>query len=81
MGRIVKGYWSCSYCGTCDIDGLTDICPNCGKQKSRDVKYYMKGAVTEVTDEELEKAGITKEECDEYDLVDGYVLCDYSGEV
>ncbi len=78
MGRIVKGYWSCSYCGTCDIDGLTDICPNCGKQKSRDVKYYMKGAVTEVTDEELEKAGITKEECDgnHKDWI-----CDYCGQL
>lgn len=64
MGRIVKGYWACKYCGTGDIDGLTDICPNCGKQKSSDVKYYMKGSPVEVTEKELEKAGITKEECD-----------------
>ena len=64
-GRIIRGYWSCKYCGTADIDGLVDVCPNCGKQKSADVKYYMKqGIAEEVTDTELQKAKIKKEECD-----------------
>ena len=64
-GRIIRGYWSCKYCGTTDIDGLIDVCPNCGKQKSSDVKYYMKqGIAEEVTDTELQKAKIKKEECD-----------------
>ena len=64
-GRIIRGYWSCKYCGTADIDGLVDVCPNCGKQKSSDVKYYMKqGIAEEVTDTELQKAKIKKEECD-----------------
>ena len=57
--RIIRGYWSCKYCGTTDIDGLIDVCPNCGKQKSADVKYYMKqGIAEEVTDTELQKAKI-----------------------
>lgn len=64
MSRIIKGYWRCKYCNTNDIDGLVDICPNCGKQKSADVKYYMKEEITEVTDEELEKAGMSREERD-----------------
>lgn len=63
MSRIIKGYWRCKYCGIEDIDGLVDRCPNCGKQKSEDVKYYLKGEKIEVTDEELEKAGISREEC------------------
>ena len=64
-GRIIRGYWSCKYCRTADIDGLVDVCPNCGKQKSSDVKYYMKqGIAEEVTDTELQKAKIKKEECD-----------------
>ena len=55
--KIVKGYWKCEYCGTYDIDGLIDNCPNCGKQKSHNIKHYMKPGVVEyVTPEELEKA-------------------------
>ena len=49
MSRIIKGYWYCKYCGTKDIDGLVDTCPNCGKQKSEDVKYYMAGTPVELT--------------------------------
>lgn len=64
MGRIVKGYWKCKYCNTKDIDGLVDECPNCGKRKSEDVKYYMRDSIVEVTDEELKKAEISREECD-----------------
>lgn len=64
MGRIVKGYWKCKYCNTNDIDGLVDECPNCGKRKSEDVKYYMRDVVVEVTDEELKKAGVSRQECD-----------------
>lgn len=65
MSKIVKGYWKCNYCGTKDIDGLIDICPNCGKQKSHNVKYYMKEGVVEyVTPEQLNNAGIKESECD-----------------
>lgn len=64
MSKLIKGYWNCKYCGTTDIDGLVDICPNCGKQKSADVKYFMKETTNVVTDEELEKAGMSRDNCD-----------------
>lgn len=76
--KVVKGYWDCPYCSSREIDGLVDFCPNCGVHKPKDVKYYLKGNVTTNTtysksqvpdsdvlsEKELEKAGISKEECD-----------------
>lgn len=76
--KVVKGYWDCPYCNSREIDGLVDFCPNCGVHKPKDVKYYLKGNVTTNTtysksqvpdsdvlsEKELEKAGISKEECD-----------------
>lgn len=78
MGRIVRGYWTCPYCDTADIDGLVDYCPNCARHKPENTKYYMaNGVVTGktyhsnniqpaevVSDEELQRAGIKREECD-----------------
>lgn len=77
--RIIRGYWKCPYCDTKDIDGLLDICPGCGVHKPETVKYYMKNNVNTtgkvyntqqasgeetVTDADLAKAGIAREECD-----------------
>lgn len=76
--KVVKGYWDCPYCSSREIDGLVDFCPNCGVHKPKDVKYYLNGNVTTNTtysksqvpdsdvlsEKELEKAGISKEECD-----------------
>ena len=76
--KVVKGYWDCPYCSSKEIDGLVDFCPNCGVHKPKDVKYYLNGNVTTNTtysksqvpdsdvlsEKELEKAGISKEECD-----------------
>lgn len=76
--KVVKGYWDCPYCNSREIDGLVDFCPNCGVHKPKDVKYYLNGNVTTNTtysksqvpdsdvlsEKELEKAGISKEECD-----------------
>lgn len=64
MDKIMRGYWDCKYCGTQHIDGLVDVCPNCGKQKSADVRYYVDDTSTEVSDTELNAAGIIREECD-----------------
>lgn len=64
MDKIMRGYWDCEYCGTQHIDGLVDVCPNCGKQKSADVRYYVDDTSTEVSDTELNAAGIIREECD-----------------
>lgn len=77
--RIVRGYWDCPYCDSTDIDGLVDNCPNCGRHKPENTKYHLKGAISHenkiykksvveesdvLTTEELQKAGISKEECD-----------------
>ncbi len=64
MDKIIKGYWKCQYCGTKDIDGLADVCPNCGKRKPENTKYYLKDIKEELTDAELEEAGISRAECD-----------------
>lgn len=77
--RIIRGYWDCPYCDSTDIDGLVDNCPNCGRHKPENTKYHLKGAIPHenkiykksvveesdvLTTEELQKAGISKEECD-----------------
>ena len=77
--RIVRGYLDCPYCDSTDIDGLVDNCPNCGRHKPENTKYHLKGAISHenkiykksvveesdvLTTEELQKAGISKEECD-----------------
>ena len=64
MNKIIRGYWDCSYCGTKGIDGLIDSCPNCNAGKKKDTKYYMKSTDDVVSEEELNKAGISVEECD-----------------
>ena len=61
--RIIRGFWDCPHCGTKGIDGLIDVCPGCGSGKDKNVRYYMK-EVQEVSDAELENAGISKEEAD-----------------
>lgn len=62
--EIIRGYWDCSFCNTKGIDGLIDICPNCGAGKKKDVKYYMKSTDDVVSEQELNDAGISIEECD-----------------
>ena len=61
--RVIRGYWDCPQCGTKGIDGLIDVCPGCGSAKDKNVRYYMK-KVEAVSEEELEAAGISKEESD-----------------
>ena len=41
MGRLVEGLWDCPYCGTKGIGGLTQTCPNCGKTRGEETKFYM----------------------------------------
>ena len=43
MGKIVKGCWDCDYCGADRISGEIKICPNCGKPRGKDIKFYMAG--------------------------------------
>jgi len=41
MSRIVMGYWDCEYCGTHKIKGTLHDCPNCGRQRGKEVRFYM----------------------------------------
>ena len=50
MGKIFEGYWNCSYCGTNKIRGSIRNCPNCGKPRGSDVKFYMDSTSQEVAD-------------------------------
>ena len=71
MDRIIRGYWTCPYCGTTNIDGLIDDCSNCARHKPEDIKYDLqladdgKPKLKDVlSNEELSNAGISREECD-----------------
>ncbi len=75
--RVIRGYWDCPHCNTKGIDGLLDKCPNCGGGKAPDTKYYMKGTNV-VTDQELEKAKIGK---DENDGKHKEWVCEYCGQL
>ncbi len=54
MGKIVKGYWDCSACGTTGISGSERNCPGCGKPRGDDVEFYMKD-VEYLSEEEAAK--------------------------
>ena len=41
MGKIIIGCWDCQYCGTTRISGELRECPNCGRARDKDVKFYM----------------------------------------
>lgn len=41
MGRLVEGLWDCPYCSTTRIGGSQRECPNCGKARGEDTKFYM----------------------------------------
>lgn len=41
MGKIIIGCWDCEYCGTDRISGDLRECPNCGRPRDKDVKFYM----------------------------------------
>lgn len=54
MGKKVEGRWDCSYCGTTGILGRNRECPNCGRPRGKDVKFYV-GNPTDYVSEEEEK--------------------------
>ncbi len=55
--RIVMGYWDCSYCGTNKIKGTLHDCPNCGRQRGKEVRFYMDASNKEyLTDHKVEGA-------------------------
>ena len=65
MKYIVEGYWKCPSCGTKDIKGHVRECPNCGKPRDEDVKFYLK---------EFDESHALKDASTEPDW-----LCEYCG--
>ncbi len=51
-GNIVVGCWDCDYCGADRIRGDIRVCPNCGKPRGKDVRFYMAGPKEYVKDPE-----------------------------
>lgn len=67
MGKIIRGYWDCQYCGKKKIDGLVDECPGCGKHKPEGTSYYMGDPNNKndiLSESQLNEAHIDISECD-----------------
>lgn len=54
MGKIVRGYWDCQYCGHTGIGGDQRSCTGCGHPRDESVTFYMK-EVEYLSDEEAAK--------------------------
>ncbi len=54
-GRLIKGYWDCKYCDTMKIGGDKTSCPNCGKPRDEDTRFYMDHQRIEYVPEEKAK--------------------------
>jgi len=55
MGKLIEGLWDCKYCKTTGIGGSKRECPNCGKPRDENTKFYMPGEITYVPEEEASK--------------------------
>ena len=42
MAKTIMGYWDCPQCDTKGIEGLQRVCPNCGRPRGDETKFYMK---------------------------------------
>ena len=42
MGKKVYGYWDCPFCSTSGIRGDNRECPNCGRPRGENTKFYLK---------------------------------------
>lgn len=40
MGRLIEAFWDCKYCDTKGIRGSIRECPNCGKPRDDETKFY-----------------------------------------
>lgn len=50
MSKILMGAWDCPACGTKGVRGDVYTCPNCGRVRADDVKFYLPTDAVEVTD-------------------------------
>ncbi|MCR5147170.1 MAG: hypothetical protein K6B70_07540 [Clostridia bacterium] len=55
MGQKIEGYWDCAYCRTKAIRGGIRTCPNCGKARGEDTKFYLIEKDRFVSDDVVEK--------------------------
>lgn len=55
MGNKIEGYWDCPVCRTTAIKGRYKECPNCGKPRGEDTKFYMIEKNNYVDDSVVEK--------------------------
>lgn len=55
MGQKIEGYWDCPYCRTKAIRGGIRICPNCGKARGEETKFYLIETDKFVSDDVVEK--------------------------
>lgn len=51
MGRLIEGLWDCSYCSTKGNRGSIRDCPNCGRPRDENTKFYMPGTTIYVSEE------------------------------
>lgn len=52
MGRLIEGLWDCNYCNTKGNRGSVRDCPNCGRPRDEDIKFYMPETINYVSEEE-----------------------------
>ena len=50
-GRILEGVWDCTYCGTAKIRGSVYKCPRCGRQRDKDITFYLDDKTNFVSEE------------------------------
>ena len=55
--KLIMGYWDCPFCDTKGIEGIKRECPNCGKPRGEDTRFYMKGEKRYLTEEEGKDKG------------------------
>ena len=54
-GKRIWGYWDCVYCESKAIRGDNAACPNCGRTRGEEIKFYMKSTKDFLTQEENSK--------------------------
>lgn len=55
MGRLIEGLWDCPYCGTKAIGGSNRECPNCGRPRDDETKFYMPSEINYVSEEKAKQ--------------------------
>lgn len=51
MGRLVEGLWDCRYCESKGIKGSVRECPNCGRPRDDNTKFYLPSNISYVPED------------------------------